>query len=272
MTGNDLEQLKALIKGEIGRELVHLESVDSTNRVAMELGDKGASHGTVLIAESQTSGRGRLGRRWISPPGVNIYMSVVLRPVLKPEDTTLLTIMAANACAIAIRATTGTNIEIKWPNDLMVGDKKLGGILTEIKSFSGNITFAVIGIGINVSTELKDFPPDVRTIATSIREVASRRVRDEAASCPALLRSSLIAGILNEMDNWYGILVSSGRKPLLDEWRRLTSTLRRSVKVTVGEDVFTGTAEDIDESGMLILRLPSGTLKRISAGDVTVLQ
>lgn len=267
-----MEKLKALIKGEIGRNIILMQSVDSTNRVAMELGDKGAPHGTTVIAETQTKGRGRLGRTWISPPGDNIYMSAILRPALKPEDATLLTILAAVACVKAIRDATGIEVKIKWPNDLMVSDRKLGGILAEIKSCSENIAYAVIGIGINISTELKDFPPDVRAIATSIYEETARRVACEAALEPSLLRPLLISGILNEIDSWYGILAATGREPLMDEWRRFTSTLKRPVMVKTGEETFTGVAEDIDECGLLIIRLPSGSLKKINAGDVTIIK
>ncbi|GAB4415011.1 MAG: biotin--[acetyl-CoA-carboxylase] ligase [Thermodesulfovibrionales bacterium] len=257
-----IEQIKSLIKGEIGRDIIFSAAVDSTNTLAMVLGDKGAPHGTVVVADMQYKGRGRLGRTWVSPPGVNIYMSVLLRPAIKSEDATLLTIMAAVACARAIRTATGLQVKIKWPNDLMVSDKKVGGILTEIKSCERRIIFAVIGVGINVNASMEDFPPDVRSAATSIRnETAKEQSRD-----------LLIADILNELDRWYAILIMAGRKTLLDEWRCHTSTLKRSVTVTLGKEVYSGIAEDIDDEGMLMLKLPSGVLKKISAGDLTILR
>lgn len=260
--GIDIEQIKPLIKGLIGRDLILLEAVDSTNRLAMELGDKGASHGTVVIADRQFKGRGRLSRTWVSPPLVNIYMSIILRPDIRLQDATVLTIMAGLACARAIRAVTGLQVEIKWPNDLIVLNKKIGGILTEIRSGGERMIFAVIGIGINVNACPEDFPPDVRLIATSIKN-------ETAKEQP---RAILIADILNDLDMWYDIFVTAGKKPLLDEWRRLTSTLGRAVMVSAGEGVYRGIAEDIDDEGMLILRLPSGRLKRISAGDLTTLR
>lgn len=267
-----IEQLKARIKGEFGRNIIHIDTVDSTNSVAMFLADKGAQHGTVVLSETQTKGKGRLGRPWESPGGMNIYMSLILRPTIKAEDATLLTVIAAVACARAIIEAADINVGIKWPNDLMSGDKKLGGILTEIKSVAGDIVFAVTGIGINVNTELGGLPSEVRPIATSVCREVMKSGRGEAVSNIQSLRDSLISGALNEMDQWYGVTVAEGRKPLLDEWRRLNTTLGKVLRVKIGEEVVTGVAEDIDEYGMLLLRLPSGELKRISSGDVSVLR
>lgn len=257
-----MEQLSVLIKGEIGREIVHLETVDSTNRMAMELGGKGAAHGTVVIADRQTKGSGRLGRAWVSPHGVNIYMSVIVRPAIKSESATLLTLMAAVACVKAIGTISGIAVGIKWPNDLIVADKKLGGILSEMKSSDGKILFAVIGIGINVNYKPEDFPPDLRAIATS---VTNETGKEES-------RENLIAEILNQMDCWYGILINNGNSVILDEWRRLNITTGKPVKVIAGNDTFSGIAEDIDGEGMLLLRLPAGSLKKISAGDIALLR
>lgn len=257
-----MEKLRALIKGEIGKNIISLGTVDSTNTIAMELGNKGVPHGTVVIADSQTRGRGRMGRTWISPPGGNIYMSVVLMPPLKVKEATLLTLMAGVACCRALRNITGIHVEIKWPNDLMVSDKKLGGILTEIKSGAEKIIFAVIGIGINVNAGLEDFPLDVRAVATSIRNETAKKQSGTV----------LNAGILNELGYWYRILVEKGRESLVNEWRNLTSMLGKPVQVISGDKVVTGIADDINDEGMLILRLPSGMLKKINAGDLTILR
>jgi BirA family biotin operon repressor/biotin-[acetyl-CoA-carboxylase] ligase len=228
----------------------------------MELAEKGASHGTVVIADSQTKGRGRMGRTWISPSGDNIYMSVILTPPMGLKEATLLTILAGVACCSALRNTTGLPVEIKWPNDLMVSHRKLGGILTEIKSGAGKLSYAVMGIGINVNTKLEDFPPEVRKIATSIR---NEKGKTESRTC-------LMAEVLNELDCWYRVLAQKGKDALLDEWRRLTSMVGKPVQVTMGEELINGLAHDIDEEGMLIVRLPSGALRRISFGDLVVLR
>lgn len=257
-----MEQIKPLIKGEIGRDIIYLETVDSTNRIAMEMGDKGALHGTVVIADSQTKGRGRLGRTWFSPPGSNIYMSIILRPVLDLKNVPVLTIMASVASANALRDVTGLPVGIKWPNDLLVSDKKLGGILSETRSVNERIIFSVIGIGINVNSGPEDLPPDLRAIATSIKKETGR---EES-------RQNLIANILNEMDYRFKSLSKDGKEKLLAEWRRLSLTLEKPVKAVVGKDTFFGIAEEIDDKGMLLLRLPSGALKKISAGDITILR
>ncbi len=215
-----------------------------------------------MLADSQEKGKGRLGRFWISPSGVNIYMSIITRPEADPEDATLLTIMAAVGCTIALRRVTDLNVSIKWPNDLMASDKKLGGILTEMKTCPGRVIFAIIGIGINVNVDMDVFPDDVKKIATSVKNETNK----------VYSRTAIIAEILNELDKWYKILKGMGRKILLTEWQRLTSTLGREVKVSVGKETFAGLAESLDDKGMLILRLMSGELKRISSGDLTILR
>jgi len=215
-----------------------------------------------VLADSQEKGKGRLGRFWISPSGVNIYMSIITRPEADPEDATLLTIMAAVGCTIALRRVTDLNVSIKWPNDLMASDKKLGGILTEMKTSPGRVIFAIIGIGINVNVDMDVFPDDVKKIATSVKNETNK----------VYSRTVIIAEILNELDKWYKILKGMGRKILLTEWQRLTSTLGREVKVSVGKETFAGLAESLDDKGMLILRLMSGERKRISSGDLTILR
>ncbi|MDP1759644.1 MAG: biotin--[acetyl-CoA-carboxylase] ligase, partial [Thermodesulfovibrionales bacterium] len=139
-----VEELKILVKGDFGKEIIFHESLDSTNTLAMELAEKGGhhgTHGTVVIADRQLKGKGRLGRTWFSPSKSNIYMSVIVRPEIEPKDAALLTIMSAISCARAVRNSTGIEVKIKWPNDLMVSERKLGGILTEMKSDQDRIVF-----------------------------------------------------------------------------------------------------------------------------------
>jgi len=257
-----MRQLKKLIKGEMGRDIIWLSVIDSTNSFATELAEKGASHGTAVIADCQTKGRGRMGRSWISPPGDNIYMSVILTPSMRLKEATLLTIMAGVACCGALRNTTGLPVEIRWPNDLMVSHKKLGGILTEIKSGGEKIVYAVTGIGINVNTKVEEFPPEVGMIATSVR---IEKGKTES-------RTFLMAEILNEMDLWYRVFAQRRKDTLLNEWRRLTSMMGKPVQVTMGDKVINGLAYDIDDEGMLIVKLASGSLRRISSGDLVVLR
>lgn len=257
-----VEDIKARIKGETGREIFFYETVGSTNTIAMELAEKGAQEGTVIIADSQEKGRGRLGRHWVSPPGVNIYMSIILRPKIKPKDVTLLTIIAAVGCTTALRKVTGLNVTIKWPNDLTVYDKKLGGILTEVKTAPKEIIFAVTGIGINVNMDVKSLPDDVKNLATSVKNETGNLYPREV----------IIAEMLNEISHWYKALKEMKRDMLLSEWQKMTSTLGREVQVVTGNETFIGLAESIDDEGMLILKLRDGKLKRISTGDITIVR
>ena len=198
-------------------------------------------------------------------------MSVIVRPEIEPKDATLLTIMSAISCARAVRNSTGIEVKIKWPNDLMVSERKLGGILTEMKSDQDRIVFAVIGIGINVNTRLDAFPVDVRAAAASVIEEL-RKGKGIKGDSPEISRTLIIAAILNELERWFKVLIKGNRIQLINEWKKLSSTLGRKVKVVSGKDTFSGIAEDIDDEGMLILRLPSGGLKKISAGDVIMLR
>ncbi|MCX5716974.1 MAG: biotin--[acetyl-CoA-carboxylase] ligase [Nitrospirae bacterium] len=266
-----VEELKTLVKGDFGKEIIFHESLDSTNTLAMELADKGISHGTIVIANHQLKGKGRLGRTWFSPPKGNIYMSVIVRPEIEPKDATLLTIMSAISCARAVRNSTGIEVKIKWPNDLMVSERKLGGILTEMKSDQDRIVFAVIGIGINVNAHLDAFPVDVRAVAASVIEEL-REGKGIKDCSQEISRTLIIAAILNELERWFKVLIKGSKIQLINEWKKLSSTLGRKVKIISGRDAISGIAEDIDDEGMLILRLPSGGLKKISAGDVIMLR
>jgi BirA family biotin operon repressor/biotin-[acetyl-CoA-carboxylase] ligase len=253
--------IREKVKGNFGRKILFYETVDSTNTIAANLPEK-TPEGTVILADCQEKGRGRLGRLWLSPRGVNIYMSVILRPDLKPRDTTLITLMAAVACALAIRRVTGISVTIKWPNDLMASGRKIGGILTEMKTTRDRIISVVVGIGINVNGELGSFPEEIRGMATSVRNETGE----------VFSRERIIAEILNEMNRWYPFLKVQGREVLLSEWKHLSSTLGKEVRVTTGQETFSGYAQSIDNEGLLLLRLPSGELKSISSGDLTILR
>lgn len=256
-----LEELETLIEGEVGKNIVFLGKADSTNDLAMRSASEGAPHGTVFIADSQTGGKGRLGRTWVSPAGVNIYMSVILRPELSPREATLLTLLSSVACATALRRTTGLEVSIKWPNDLMAGGRKLGGILLEMRSEPDRVLYAVVGIGININMKRNALPDIVRPIATSLMEETGKKHR----------RTPIAAEILNEIENMLKTLERKGRGRILSLWRELSSTLGKEVVVTAGDETLRGTATDIDDEGRLILKTKTGILT-ISAGDLTHLR
>jgi BirA family transcriptional regulator, biotin operon repressor / biotin---[acetyl-CoA-carboxylase] ligase len=255
------KEIKARIKGTIGKEIFFYSTVSSTNTIATELAEK-TVEGAVVLADSQERGRGKFGRLWVSPPGVNIYMSIITKPEIDSKNGTLITLMSAVACATALRKSTGLPVTLKWPNDLMVNDKKIGGILTEVKTEHQKITFAIIGMGINVNMETDAFPEEIRKIATSIKI-------QTGVPHP---RTEIISEILNEMDNWYKFLKKLCKTKILSEWRRLTSTLGREVTVIIGKETFSGLAESIDDDGILILRFPSGKKKKIYSGDLNIIR
>ncbi len=189
-------------------------------------------------------------------------MSILLRPSLELSDIPFLTIVAAVACARALRKVTSAPVEIKWPNDLMLSGRKVGGILTESKSKGGKTLFAVVGIGINLNSAAGDFPSELRETSTSIRIEKGRKVP----------KDDLVASIVEEMEVLYDMLIKRGKGRILDECRQLSCTLGRSVRVIAGDDLFEGTAEALDRDGRLVVRLQSGDRKVVNAGDVTMVR
>jgi BirA family transcriptional regulator, biotin operon repressor / biotin---[acetyl-CoA-carboxylase] ligase len=256
-----IAEIKSSLRGDIGREIFFYDTVGSTNAVASEIAAK-TVEGTVVLADTQRKGKGRLGRVWVSPPGVNIYMSIILKPDIRPMDATLITVMSSVACATALRKVTGLNVTIKWPNDLIIQNKKLCGILTELKTERNRIIFAVAGIGINVNADIDEFSEDVKSIATSLKNETGI----------IYSRTEIVAETLNEIDRWYKTLKVMDRDTLLCEWKRLSSTLGREVMVVTGQGTLTGFALDLDTEGMLMIKLTSGEVKRISSGDVTIVR
>jgi BirA family transcriptional regulator, biotin operon repressor / biotin---[acetyl-CoA-carboxylase] ligase len=258
----DLKRIISTSVMKIGRELLFFDSVSSTNSLAMELASQGCVEGTIVIADSQTTGKGRLGRSWISPPAKNLYMSIVLRPEISPRDATALTLLSAVACASAIRRNSSIALSIKWPNDLIIGRRKIGGILTEIKADIDRINYAVVGIGINVNMSAEEMPDDIKDLATSLMIE-----RKEGIS-----RTELAADVIMEFDRWYGLLMTEGKKVIIDEWLAMSSTIGKLVHVATGDRSFEGVAEGIDDEGLLIVKQDDGTYRKVSAGDVTMVR
>jgi BirA family biotin operon repressor/biotin-[acetyl-CoA-carboxylase] ligase len=256
-----IDGISACIQGAVGKHIVLFQSVFSTNTVASELAET-SEDGTVVLADTQEKGRGRLNRTWLSPPGLNIYMSIVLKPLIHVRYATCITMMAAAACTTALRKVTPLDVTIKWPNDLMISDKKIGGILTEFKNYSDEITHAIVGIGINVNAEKSTFPEELRKLATSLKIEIGHDVS----------RKYVVCEILNEISEGYILLKNLETAALLSAWKNLTSTIGKKVKVVLGSEILSGTAESVDEHGMLILRLQTGETRHISAGDVTVIR
>jgi BirA family biotin operon repressor/biotin-[acetyl-CoA-carboxylase] ligase len=186
-------------------------------------------------------------------------MSAILRPDMPPKDATILTLLAGVASATALRECTGVNVLLKWPNDLMVGRKKLGGILTEMRAVPDRIQFAVMGIGINVNYHVAYMPKSIRPIATSLAH--------EAGSC--FSRSQILSALITSLDEWLVVLREEGKGPILTEWLKLSCTIGRAVSVSLGNTSARGVAQGLDNEGFLIIRQEDGTLQKVLAGDIS---
>lgn len=238
----------------VGRRLIYFEEVLSTMDEASRLAQEGADEGTVVVAGTQTAGRGRQGRNWVSRQG-NLYLSVIFRPTLEVLPT--LSILAGVAAVRAIRKTTGLEPAIKWPNDVMLGGKKTGGILVESVVQGGQVAQAILGIGLNVNLDTGK-EEEIANLATAISLAAGGTVPPE----------DVLRQLLHDLDSLY-IRAIQGVSPLR-EWEAVLETLGRSIEVTWRNEVFAGVAEGIDELGNLQLRLEDGQLMILTAGDVTL--
>ena len=247
----------------IGRETIFLETTTSTNDAAFQAGRlRQDPEGMVVVADSQTAGRGRFGRRWVSPPGVNLYFTVLLRPPLEPREVSLVTLSAGTAAASAIREFTGMKAEIKWPNYIIKKKKKTGGILVEMRTGIRRINLIAAGIGINVNMTPEALPEDVRPLTTSLKAESGRTVD----------RAGLFARILDKLEQSYKILLNGDKRALINEWLRLNFTMGKKIRVRAPHGTISGIAAGINARGELMIRLSSGEVRTVRAGDVTVLK
>ncbi|HZR16701.1 MAG TPA: biotin--[acetyl-CoA-carboxylase] ligase [Verrucomicrobiae bacterium] len=244
----------------IGRDIRVFEQTTSTNDVIEKLARDGAGEGAVVFAESQTQGRGRLGRAWISPAHKGLWFSVLLRPNLTPQAATQLTVASATALRAAIESRTGLKVEIKWPNDILIAGKKVAGILTELSAELDRIKYVLVGIGVDVNLTVEDFSPELRAQATSLRIELGKPV----------VRIELAAAILTELDRQYGRVLDGEFSSVADEWESHCSTLGQRLVIQLGQRRLCGRAESLGEDGALLLRTDHGHLERIVGGDVTV--
>ncbi len=247
----------------IGAHIVSFRRASSTNDIALILASQGCPEGIVVVADSQTAGRGRFGRRWHAAPGLGLLFSVILRPELAPSVSSTLAFLGALATARAIRELYGLPVSLKWPNDVVLEGKKLGGILAETTGDAGAIRHAVVGVGVNVNMRQRDFPRELRSGATSLALATGKRVA----------RAPLLRRILEELDRRYTLVrKAKSTAPLVEEWRRVAPHTGRIVRVRQKDRIQEGTVAGIDDDGALLLRLPSGTAVRMTSGDVTILR
>jgi len=276
ISGGDGGRMDALSEGRIraalttdifGRELVYLPSASSTNDVAKDLATQGAPEGTVVLADVQTAGRGRMRRRWVAPPGTCLLCSILFRPDLPPAQAHRLTMLCSLAAADVVTQVAELPVSLKWPNDLIVQSpisnlqspawRKLAGVLTETGVTGQRLDFVVVGVGINVNVE-PDALPALAPDATSILAETGQEVD----------RAVLLAALLAGVETRY-VRLRAGESPRV-EWAARLATLGQSVAVSTSEGALAGVAEAVDEDGALLLRTPDGLRHRLLAGDVTL--
>ena len=258
---NEIQE--GLNTGIFGRgHIAYFRETDSTNLRAKLLASDGAPEGTVVVAESQTRGRGRRGRNWFSPSGGGIYTSIILRPSITPNEAPKLTLMASVAVAEALLSMTSLNINIKWPNDILIKGKKIAGILTEISMEMDRIDYIVIGVGINVNTHRKSLPPDIHDIATSI-------FMETGKPFP---RIALLRAYLEWLEIYYDTFKTRGFEPVMNRWKNLADIIGHRVSVDMIDRMRVGEVLDVDKDGFLILKEDGGNMERIISGDVTLIE
>jgi BirA family biotin operon repressor/biotin-[acetyl-CoA-carboxylase] ligase len=244
----------------IGKKIEFLPEAVSTNTLAMEMAAKGTPEGTVVIAETQSGGKGRLGRKWISPKG-NLYLSVVLRPDIPIHKAPLITLTGAVAVASAIRTMCGLEAGIKWPNDILISGKKVSGLLTEMSAEQDRIRHIVLGIGVDVNMEMGELPTEVLSRTTTLAAEAGARIN----------RTAMLHQVLRDLERWYQMFLNNDAD-VLEEWKKLNVTVGNRITVSGAGEALDGLAEGVDRDGRLIVRLNDGTIRTVAAGDVTIVK
>jgi BirA family biotin operon repressor/biotin-[acetyl-CoA-carboxylase] ligase len=242
----------------LGSTLLRFDTLPSTNDLAREMAAEGAVEGVSILARSQTAGRGRQGRAWASPTGEGLYLSVILRPELKPAESTVLTFAAAVAVAETLASDFNIAVDIKWPNDVMAGGRKISGILVETAVEAERLQYAVMGIGVNLGQ--RNFLDELRETATSIFIECGKQVEpDEFLAC-----------LIVRLDHWYRLAISDARE-VMGRWQKLSSyALDCPVRVRVAGDEFDAVTRGLTESGALIIELGNGERREIASGEVTL--
>ena len=253
------DMLRQRLKGSLfGKRVHHFFKVDSTNRVALELGHAGEPEGAVVLAEEQSAGRGRAGHTWHSERATGIYATLLLRPRLAPVQAPLLTMMAGLSAHAAIQAQTGLKVDLKWPNDLLIRGAKIGGILTEMHAEPAQIRFVIVGIGLNVNQET--FPAELGATATSLRLESGKPQS----------RLELLVRLLREFENDYNRFLVEGPESVTSRFAAISSYAHgKRVRVTNGNDSFAGVTAGLGSEGLLLVKRDGGQVVMLIAGDVT---
>ncbi len=243
----------------IGKKIHVFGELDSTNSEAYRMAGEGGEEGEAVVADRQLRGRGRLGRRWLSPPGVNLYVSIILRPPIAVKNAPLLTLMAAVATVKATKRISGLQPRIKWPNDLLINNKKVAGLLNEMKCKAGKVEFVVLGIGINVNMTLEMVPEEMRSTATSLREELGYDIS----------RVEFLSALLREVEREYLTFLTGEPGRILRQWEEFSQIVGKFVEMRSFNEVIRGKVKGIDSNGSLLLSAPDGSERRVIAGDIS---
>lgn len=251
--------LQNLATTTVPGKVVYVPRIDSTNRLAKNLAIEGVENGTVVLTEHQSNGQGRLNRTWVSPFGKNVLFSIVFYPPVPPVEVFNFTLFTSLAVTKALREQTGIDAGIKWPNDVYVNGRKLGGVLTEFSAHQDRVNWAVVGVGININDDPTS-NADLKEIATSVRRETGKTMR----------RVPLLQSILREIDVLYQRFLDGQGQAIRDEWIAHSIIIGKPVVIMADEDIEHGIAESIDEHGALMLKTNEGEVKRIVYGDLSL--
>ena len=255
-----LQEIKDKLNNPWREKIQFFDTITSTNDVLKQMALQGAPEGTTLVADCQTGGRGRMGRTFLSPSGVGIYLSVLLRPPCKPTELMHLTCASASAACSAIEQTSGFRPGVKWTNDIVYNKRKLAGILTELGlNQDGTTAYAIIGIGFNCNQQLRDFPPAIQDVAGSLKMVTGKETDR------ALLAAKMIEA-LYQMNRE----LLSDRAGILARYRQDCITLGQEISLVRGDEIRHGKALDVDDNGALVVRYEDGTIEAVNSGEVSV--
>ncbi len=260
---NGVELASRAAPGAIGARVRFFKEIDSTNTEAFTLGRMGEPEGTVVVAERQRAGKGRIGRSWESPPGVNLYTSILLRPAVLPMDAQKLTLLIAVAVAETVSGFLGCRPSVKWPNDILVGPRKLAGILLEMECEADRVKFVVVGIGVNLNMKRNLLGEPLSSVVTSIMEETGKEVS----------RVEFATELYSSVRKWYDLATKSGFDaegfaPVIEAWRGYFASEGKPVRVRSFGRTIEGVCEGIDPDGALLVRSPSGERLRVISGDV----
>ncbi|MDP4146658.1 MAG: biotin--[acetyl-CoA-carboxylase] ligase [Bacillota bacterium] len=255
------EELSSLLNTNyIGKNIIHFDSIDSTNNKAKELANHGEGEGTVVFAEEQTLGRGRLGRSWVSPKYKGAWMSIILRPQIDPYNISLITQVGAAAVGKAMKD-LDIDVCVKWPNDLILNRKKVCGILTEMSGELNQMNHVIIGIGINVNQDLEDFPSDVYNVATSVKIEKGHEIS----------RKILVAKILNYFEEFYSDFITNlDAKNCLRFCKENSILIGKEINITRKDETFIAKAIDLNDRGELVVRYHDGRIENLISGEVSL--